>query len=87
MHSIKQSMRRPVRTLLGILLITLAVAVLCVCLGQSFSASVADDGIEDRFITLAFPSDTYSREAHEWALAYAAGHSDTVKSVSSAVKA
>ena len=87
MHSIKQSIRRPVRTLLGILLITLAAAVLCVCLGQSFSASVADDGIEERFITLAFPSDTYSREAHEWAIAYAAQHTDIVKSVSSAVLA
>lgn len=87
MHSLKQSMRRPVRTLLGILLITLAVAVLCVCLGQSFSASVADDGIEERFITVAFPSDTYSGETHDWALAYAAEHPDIVKSVSSSVLA
>ena len=87
MHSFKQSMRRPVRTLLGILLITLAAAVLCVCLGQSFSASVADDGIKERFITVAFPSDTYSREVHEWALAYAAEHPDIVKSVSSSVLA
>ncbi len=87
MHSFKQSMRRPARTLLGILLITLAVAVLCVCLGQSFSASVADDGIEERFVTVAFPSDTYSREVHEWATAYAAEHPECVKSVSSSVLA
>ena len=87
MHSFKQSMRRPMRTLLGILLITLAAAVLCVCLGQSFSASVADDGIEERFITVAFPSDTYSGETHDWALAYAAEHPDIVKSVSSSVLA
>ena len=87
MHSFKQSMRRPTRTLLGILLITLAAAVLCVCLGQSFSASVADDGIEERFVTVAFPSDTYSREVHDWVLAYAAENTEIVKSVSSSVLA
>lgn len=86
MHSIKQSMRRPARTLLGILLITLA-AVLCVCLGQSLAAGAADGMLDESYLTVAFPSDLYSPEAHEWAVAYAAEHPEVIKEIRSSVLA
>ena len=78
MHSIKQSMLRPARTLLGILLITLAAAVLCVCLGQSLAAGATDSLLDEKYLTVAFPSDLYSPEAHEWAVAYAAEHPEII---------
>ncbi len=87
MKSFRQIWRRPTRTLLGIMLITLASAVLCVCLGQSFAASVADKGIDEKYITVAFPSDTYGAQAHEWATAYARDNPDIITSVSSPVLA
>ena len=87
MHSIKQSMRRPVRTLLGILLITLAAAVLCVCLGQSLAAGATDSLLDEKYLTVAFPSDLYSPEAHEWAVAYAAEHPEIIKEIRSSVLA
>lgn len=87
MHSIKQSMRRPARTLLGILLITLAAAVLCVCLGQSLAAGAADGMLDESYLTVAFPSDLYSPEAHEWAVAYAAEHPEVIKEIRSSVLA
>ena len=87
MHSIKQSMRRPARTLLGILLITLAAAVLCVCLGQSLAAGATDSLLDEKYLTVAFPSDLYSPEAHEWAVAYAAEHPEIIKEIRSSVLA
>ncbi len=87
MHSIKQSMRRPARTLLGILLITLAAAVLCVCLGQSLAAGAADGMLDESYLTVAFPSDLYSPEAHEWAVAYAAEHPEIIKEIRSSILA
>lgn len=87
MHSIKQSMRRPARTLLGILLITLAAAVLCVCLGQSLAAGATDSLLDEKYLTVAFPSDLYSPEAHEWAVGYAAEHPEIIKKIRSSVLA
>lgn len=87
MKSMKQTWRRPMRTLLGILLITLAAAVLCVCLGQSFAAGAADGMLDEKYLTVAFPSDLYSPEAHAWALAYAGEHPETVKEIRSSVLA
>ncbi len=87
MKSLKQAMRRPARTLLGILLITLAAAVLCVCLGQSLAAGAADGLIDEKYLTVAFPSDLYSPEAHEWALSYAAEHPEIIRKICSSVLA
>ncbi len=82
MKSIRQTWRRAGRAIMGILLLTLASAMLCVCLGQSFAASMADSGLDEKFITLAFPSDQYSAEADSWAKEYTAAHPETVKTVS-----
>lgn len=38
MYSFRQSARQPLKTVTGILIVTLAVAVLCVCLGQAVAA-------------------------------------------------
>ncbi|MBQ8408505.1 MAG: ABC transporter permease [Clostridia bacterium] len=83
MKSIRQVWRQPTRWILGILLIALSVAVLCVCLGQSFSAGVAQEGLDDKFITLAFPSDVYGAAADRWIVEYAKENPDVITSISS----
>ena len=37
MKTVKQLIRQPLKTLLGVVLMTLAVAVLCICVGQSLA--------------------------------------------------
>lgn len=53
MRSIRQLIRQPMKTMSGVLLITLAVAVLCVCLGQSISAANMEANLEDLFTSVA----------------------------------
>lgn len=38
MKSIKQTLRQPLKTLTGIILMTLAASILCVCVGQALAA-------------------------------------------------
>lgn len=56
MKSIRQLLRQPLKTLSGIVLVTLAVAVLCVCVGQAVAASATQEEINNTFHTLAFPT-------------------------------
>lgn len=53
MRSIRQLLRQPMKTLSGILLITLAVSILCVCLGQSITAANMEANLEDLFTSVA----------------------------------
>jgi hypothetical protein len=61
--------------------------VLCVCLGQSLAAGATDSLLDEKYLTVAFPSDLYSPEAHEWAVAYAAEHPEIIKEIRSSVLA
>lgn len=56
MKSIKQIMRQPLKTIAGIILMALAVAVLCVCVGQSFAAKTTAESLNNRFTTIAIPA-------------------------------
>ena len=55
MKTLKQLLRQPLKYLSGILLLTLAVAVLCVCVGQSIAARTTEQALIDRFTTIAIP--------------------------------
>ena len=56
MKAIKQLLRQPLKTLLGVLLMTLAVAVLCICVGQSLASQYTKKGLNERFSTVAIAS-------------------------------
>ena len=56
MKTIKQLLRQPLKTLLGVILMTLAVAVLCVCVGQALAAQTTKQQLDERFSTVAVPS-------------------------------
>lgn len=79
MKPFRQLLRQPTRTLMGILLVTLAVAVLCVRLGQSIAAYQAEQNLRNTFQTAIFPSAKYTREADRWTQNYLETHPELVK--------
>lgn len=56
MKTIKQLLRQPLKLLLGVILMTLAVAVLCICVGQALAAETTKKALDERFSTVAIPS-------------------------------
>lgn len=56
MKTVKQLIRQPLKTLLGVVLMTLAVAVLCICVGQSLATQSTKKALDEQFSTVAIPS-------------------------------
>lgn len=89
MKAIKQLLRQPLKTLLGVLLMTLAVAVLCVCVGQALAAQYTRKDLNERFSTVAVASLqeeyagaqmlTVEEELLQWLEKMAVEHPDIVK--------
>lgn len=55
MKTLKQLARQPLKTLLGVLLLTLAAAILCVTAGQQAAANTTQKLLNHRFSTVAIP--------------------------------
>ncbi len=53
MRSFHQMLRRPIKTAVQMLLMTAAVAVLCICLGQSIAAAKLEANLDDLFTSVA----------------------------------
>ena len=89
MKTIKQLFRQPLKMLLGVFLMTLAVAVLCICVGQALAAQSTKKALDERFSTVAIPSLQEDLEGAEqflvedelmqWLQKMAAEHPDIVK--------
>ena len=56
MKTIKQILRQPIKTVAGIVLMTLAVAVLCISVGQSLAAITTAKSLNNHFSTIAIPA-------------------------------
>ena len=59
MNTIRQLLRQPMKTIAIILLIALAVAVLCVSMGQAMAAERMEAALDDRFTTTALATYKY----------------------------
>lgn len=91
MKTIRQLLRQPLKYLFGVLLMGLAVAVLCVCIGQSLAAKITKADLDSRFSTAAILSMqedleglniiTVEQELIDWLDEMAALHPDIVKGV------
>ena len=89
MKTIKQLYRQPLKTLLGIILLTLAAAVLCVTAGQTLAAVNTKKDLDERFSTMAIASYqedlsgseriTVEDELLQWLQKVAQEHPDIVK--------
>ena len=82
MHSIRQLLRQPGKTVMGIVLITAAAAALIVCLGQGIAARETEAQLNAAFQTILFPSTEYHAAGDAWAVAYGENHPEVVKEVS-----
>lgn len=59
MRSAAQMVRQPLKTLSGIILVALAVAILCVCVGQASAAANMRAAMEESYHTVALPTNKY----------------------------
>ena len=66
MKSIAQLIRQPVKTLSGIILVALAVAILCICIGQAMVAYNFEAALEQSFTTIALPTEIYQLPGEEF---------------------
>lgn len=62
MKRIIQMLRQPMKIVAGVLVVSLAVSVLCVCLGQSIAAEKTEEQMEQHFTTIALPTTKYNYE-------------------------
>lgn len=60
MKAIRQLLRQPTKFLSGVIAISLAVCVLCVCLGQSLVARKTENALGDQFTTIALQTTKYN---------------------------
>lgn len=81
MHSVRQLIRQPGKTLLWIALIASAVAAACVCLGQGIAASRMGAGLDAAFQTAALPAVDYGEAVDQWAQTYARENPGIVREV------
>lgn len=82
MKAIKKLLRQPIKAVAGILLVAIAVAVLCVCAGQSLAARETQERLNQSYLTLAFPESDVEGAQSRWLDAYAQEHPEVVKEVS-----
>lgn len=91
----RQLLRQPLKTFSGILLMTLAVAILCTCVGQALAARTTTEKLNQQFSTVVIPlaaktenlgAVSYSASVNEDVLAWlnqmAVEHPDIVKQIS-----
>lgn len=65
MKSTKQLLRRPVKFIMGIFLVSLAVAIFIICVGQYLATKLTQANLDYRYNTVALLSDTYFWETVE----------------------
>ena len=65
MKSILQALRRPMKTIIGICIFSLAVSIFCVCLEQADAAGRAEKELEYQFTTVGLPTLYYQYETVE----------------------
>ena len=61
MKTLKQLLRQPLKSLSGLLLMTVAASILCVCVGQAFAAQATKEALNKEFSTIAVPR-VYEKE-------------------------
>lgn len=94
MKSIRQLLRQPLKSLLGVVLMGLAIAALVVCLGQYLAAQSTGEVLENTFSSVALPmgilnidgmevsSDvTFPEDIAQWAAETAKDHPDVITQI------
>ena len=96
MKPILQLLRQPMKSFSGIIVVALAVAILCLCLGQSMILADFESSLDTVFSTMALPTEIYQvstetgrlemnipNEISQWIRDMASNNQDIVKTVAS----
>lgn len=62
MKTMRQLIRQPLKTLSGLLLMTIATSILCICVGQALAAKKTAENLNNQFSTIALPSPSHISE-------------------------
>lgn len=94
MKTIKQMFRQPLKSLTGLILITFAAAIVCLCVGQALATRATEADLNYRFSTVAIPQPeeslqlvqsnaavTVSAELLTWLETTAQNHPDIIQSI------
>ena len=84
MKYLRQLFRQPLKTVTGVILVTLAVAILCVSVGQAFAVRMTEQNLFHQFTTVAMFTGTYTvqEDALSWLKTTAEEHPDVIKMIS-----
>ncbi len=84
MKYLRQLFRQPLKTVTGVILVTLAVAILCVSVGQAFAVRTTAQKMNNEFTTVAMFKNAYTvpEDLQAWLETTAAEHPDIVKMIS-----
>ena len=66
MKTIKQLLRQPLKTVVGITIVALAFAILVTCVGQYTATDLSRENLDDRYDTVGFLSDEYFWKENEF---------------------
>ncbi len=78
MRTVRQQLRQPLRTLAGIFMIALAVAVLCVSVAQTLAAQETAQALKETYLTVGFPSNSTIAERDAWLEQMLTQHPDII---------
>ncbi len=83
MKFLRHLFRQPLKTFTGIILVTLAVAILCVSVGQAFAVRMTERNLFHQFTTVAMFKGMYtvSDDLRSWLQTTAEEHPDVVKMI------
>lgn len=59
MKTLRQMIRQPLKSISGIIIVALAMAILIICVGQYSATELTKSNLDDRYSTVALLSDTY----------------------------
>ena len=62
MKTIKQLLRQPIKTVVGIIIVALAFAILVTCVGQYTATDLTRENLDDRYTTIGLLSSEYLKE-------------------------
>lgn len=79
MKSIRQLLRQPIKTMAGILLTAIAVAVLCVSFSQTLAARDTSKQLLETYMTVALPTNKLQSQQIAWVNSFIEEHPELVK--------
>ena len=84
MKNLRHLFRQPLKTVTGIILVTLAVSILCVSVGQAFAVRMTQQKMNHEFTTVAMLTNTYTvpDDVLFWLNKTAEEHPDVIKMIS-----